>query len=336
MILHNGDMGNGAEFVRDDAGYSGLCSDFLVQHHHKGHGEDGEEGGHAEQLGGIGGIFLEIQALHGAHGGGGCSGGGEDGHFHHAVKGQAEEEEDHRKGDDEELERADIEHTGLSEDGWEVGLCDGSTCNEHGEGGIQLPDHTEGFGKQGGNGDLCKEQHHAGCNGDDGRRTEHFEDGFHAVLTGDLHDTVRPCKKVEDGDKGGQVEHALQPEHCLYQRNAHEAAVGVDAGEAFDRRFPALLAADGKVGNEHGDGIGEDGEQERPAEIDRQLRPQLTLVGKEDDDGVDNGQDKTGNFADGFLGQQPEPETACTDQNEDEHDECLLENDLGHGGPPEK
>ena len=80
-----------------------ISSQAFIQHHAQGHCEDGKERGHAEQLGGIGGIFLVIEALHGAHCRRGSSGSSEDGHFHDAVKGEAEKEEDDCRRNDEEL-----------------------------------------------------------------------------------------------------------------------------------------------------------------------------------------------------------------------------------------
>ena len=151
------------------------------------------------------------------------------------------------------------------------------------------------------------------------------------MLSGEEHDAVRPRKAEEDGEERRGVEHPLVAQQGARQRDAHEAAVAVDDGEALDLRLPAGFPANQQVRRRDRHHVGDCRNEERPQHIHHQ--PELVLhlgIGVHHQHRRDDLQHKAGELAAAVLVHNFRAVGDDAHQIQQQHDRRLLQNDPCH------
>ena len=136
---------------------------------------------------------------------------------------------------------------------------------------------------------------------------------------------MRPHQQVEGGDDGGQVEHALGAEHRVHQRDAHEAAVGVDHREALNYRVVFVILAQTEVGGQHRDAKAQQRQAERGAQAFEHLDVEVALIGHEDHHRADHQHQQVGQVLAALLGDDVRLVGDDAHHDEDQHQQHLIE-----------
>ena len=138
-----------------------------------------------------------------------------------------------------------------------------------------------------------------------------------------------PEEEAEDRHVRGEVEDPLLAEDPPDQRDAEEATVGVDGTEPLHLTVRPFLP-DEEVGNDDLNDVGERGEGEGPEQLAQPILGEVALVGGEDDDGTDDLHEQDRETLDHLFRDDPGLAANHPQDEDDEHDDDLIEDDCCH------
>ena len=118
-------------------------------------------------------------------------------------------------------------------EGFEVCASEVVADDEHGEGRVEFGEHVDGGGEDGGEAERSEEEGEAECEADGAGVDEGLGEGVgRGGLAASGDEAPAPDDEVEGGDVDDAEEDAFIAEDGLFERDAHEAGVGEDDGEA--------------------------------------------------------------------------------------------------------
>ena len=237
-------------------------------------------------------------------------------------KGQHDQQRRH-----DELEQADVVGARLGKNLQQVGLRHRRARHDHRKRRVHARDVVQRAIRHVGHAQAQQEAQQPQRHRDDGGRAQRLEKALYgkARAAGKGQHAVRPHQQVECRDDGGQVEHALGAEHRVHQRNAHEAAVGIDHREAFDHRVVPAVLSQAQVGHQHRDAKAQQRQAEGLPEALEHLHVKVPLVGHEDHHRADHQHQQVGQVLAALLGHHVRLVGDDARHHEDQHQQNLIE-----------
>ena len=151
------------------------------------------------------------------------------------VEGGAEGEEcrSEEEGCEEEAKGGGEVSGVVSGEGFEVGAGEVVADDEHGQRRVEFGEHVDGGCEDGGEVERGEEEGEAECEADGAGVDEGLGEGVgRGGFSASGDEAPAPDDEVEGGDIDDAEEDAFIAEDGLFERDAHEAGVGEDDGEA--------------------------------------------------------------------------------------------------------
>ena len=137
---------------------------------------------------------------------------------------------------------------------------------------------------------------------------------------------MSPCKQINHGHIGGEIEDPFISQHTVDQWNSDKAAIGIDRAKAVEIIIRVIFLRHQKTGNQNGYDMGSKSGRKCGQKTSDKSGVIVCLIYSNNPSGVDNHKEQIGYTSVSFLAHDLQPVAGKRQYHNNEHFQQLIKN----------